>query len=364
MTDRRDMTEHSSDEIRREIDRTRAEMDEKANALEQKLSPGELFEDLWDRVKRGGGLSQFGDVVRDHPVPIALMGLGLGWLAIERATGSEGERLRRRHGYVEPGNRERAEGRRGPYMPDEVSLRGDEVDGGGGFGEKMGDLKDKVIGAKDTVVDAAASLKDKAVGAAGSVRDATGRTKESARHAMGSTRDAMDSARDSVGDAKERARHAMDEGRYRARRTTRAVSNMYDDHPLAMAAVVFGAGLAAGMSMPTTRVEDELMGEKADALKDEAKEIGRRTAEEVKSVARDSARAATDEIRQQSSEMNVGERAERVVNRAVETAERRTEQVANQGTNPGTSPGSNPANTAQNRPKSQGTPNPKREGTP
>ena len=204
MTDRRDRTEQSSDEIRREIDRTRAEMDEKANALEQKLSPGELFEDLWDRVKRNGGLSQFGDVVRDHPVPIALMGLGLGWLAIERATGSEGERLRRRYGHVEPGNRERAEGRRGPYMPDEVSLRGEEDEGG--IGEKIGDLKDKMVSAKDKVVDAAGNLKDKAVGAAGSVREATSRTKESARHAMGSTRDAMDSARDSLGDAKERAR--------------------------------------------------------------------------------------------------------------------------------------------------------------
>ena len=140
MTDQRDMTEQSSEEIRRDIDRTRSEMDEKANALEQKLSPGELFEDLWDRVKRNGGVSQFGDVVRDHPVPIALMALGLGWLAIERATGSEGERLRRRYGHVEPGNRERAEGRRGPYMPDDVSLRGESDDSGRGIGEKMGEF--------------------------------------------------------------------------------------------------------------------------------------------------------------------------------------------------------------------------------
>lgn len=356
MTDRRDMTEQSSEEIRREIDRTRAGMDEKANALEQKLSPGELFEDLWDRVKRGGGFSQFGDVVRDHPVPVALMGLGLGWLAIERATGSEGGRLRRRYGDVEPGNRDRAEGRRGPYLPDDVSLRGDEAEGGG-IGEKLGDLKDRVVDAKDKVVDAAANLKDRASSAAEKVRDASGRTKDSARHAMDRTHDAMDSARERMDDVKDRARHAMDEGRYRARHASRAASNMFEDHPLAMAAVVFGAGLAMGMAVPTTHVEDELMGEKADALKDEAKEIGRRTAEEVRSAAKDTARAARDEIRQQSAEMNVGERAERVVDRAVETAERRTGEAANQTLNQGS--------TAQNRPKSQGQPpNPKREGTP
>lgn len=346
MTDRRDMTEQSSEEIRREIDRTRAGMDEKANALEQKLSPGELFEDLWDRVKRGGGLSQFGDVVRDHPVPIALMGLGLGWLAIERATSSDAERLRRRYGNVEPGNRERAEGRRGPYMPDDISLRGAADDAGSGIGEKIGDIKDKVVGA-------AANLKDRAVDAADSVRDATARTTESARQAMGSTREAMDSARDTLGDVKHRARHAVDEGRYRARRTGRAVSTLYDEHPLAMAAVVFGAGLAAGMSMPTTRMEDELMGEKADALKDEARDIGRRTAQEVKAVAKDTAAAAKDEIKQQSSEMNVGERAERVANRAVETAERRTDEAT----------GTMQGRTGQSRPKSQGPRNPKREGT-
>lgn len=354
MTDRRDMTEQSSEEIQREIDRTRAGMDEKANALEQKLSPGELFEDLWDRVKRGGGLSQLGDVVRDHPVPIALMGLGLGWLAIERATSSDGERLRRRYGHVEPGNRERAEGRRGPYMPDDISLRGDEDDAGSGLGEKIGDLKEKVVGAKDKMVGAAANLRDRAAGAAESVRDATGRTKESARHAVGSTREAMDSARETLGDVKDRTRHALDEGRYRARRTGRAVSTLYDEHPLAMAAVVFGAGLAAGMSMPTTRVEDELMGEQADALKDEAKDIGRRTAQEVKAVAKDTAAAAKDEIKQQSSEMNVGERAERIVNRTVEAAERRTDEAT----------GAMQGSTGQNRPKSQAPRNPKREGTP
>src|SRR5690606_28580138 len=90
----------SPDEIRSEIERTRSELHETVDALERRLSPGELFEELWNRV-RGSGTGA-GDVVRDHPVPLALMGLGLGWLAVEKATGGRESESAREEGPSVP----------------------------------------------------------------------------------------------------------------------------------------------------------------------------------------------------------------------------------------------------------------------
>lgn len=323
------MTERSSEEIRRDIERTRERMDEKADALEQKLTPGEIVDDLWNRIRRGDAASGIGDLFRDHPMPIALMALGLGWMAIERSTGSRGERLRRRYGDIEPGTWEAAEGRRGPYLPDDVSLRGAEREGGG-IGEKMGELKEKAAGAMHRASDAMQAGRERAGSAMEGMRERTGDTMEEMRERAGGMREAAsrtgESARDIASGVAHRARDAMDEGRYRAHQARRGMSQMLDEHPLALAAMAFGAGLAAGVSVPTTRVEDRLMGDAADAVKEEIKDAGRRTAEQVKSVAQDTAQAAKDEVSRQGEKANLADRAQRVVDRAADTAQRRSRE--------------------------------------
>ena len=94
MADESSGAHRDPDEIRREIARTRAEMDDTVDELGERLSPGRLVDDVWARFRRAGGLSAIGETVRDHPVPVALMGLGLAWLAIEQASGrSTAERV-------------------------------------------------------------------------------------------------------------------------------------------------------------------------------------------------------------------------------------------------------------------------------
>lgn len=316
------MTERSSEEIRRDIERTREQMDEKADALEQKLSPGEILDDLWNRVRRGNTASGLGDMFRDHPVPIALMALGLGWLAIERSTGSPGERLRRRYGPIEPGTYEPAEGRRGPYLPDDVSLRATDRESGG-IGEKVGELKDKAMGAMAGVRERATGAKERASGAMEGARDKTSGAMEGARHLAGS---AAGGVRDAAERAGESARDVASDVAYRARQARRGMASMLDEHPLAMAAAAFGVGLAAGVSMPSTRVEERLMGEQADAVKEQLKETGRRTADQVRDVAQDTIEAVKDESARQSDEAGIADRAKRVVDRASETARQRARE--------------------------------------
>src|SRR5688500_3489344 len=141
----------TAEEIRREIDETRAEMDQTVNELERKISPGQVLDRLLGDMGTDGesALRGMGETAKHHPVPVALRGLGLGWLAIERMTGStiHSHRARQEEAQRRYGTDERAEGRVGPYRGWEVGEAGWEgsADGSGGMAsgvkEKLADAK-------------------------------------------------------------------------------------------------------------------------------------------------------------------------------------------------------------------------------
>jgi len=71
------------DEILDEMARTRAEMDGTLTAIEQRLSPGQLFDQGLDYLRSSGGaqfFSNLGDSAKQNPMPVALVGIGLAWL--------------------------------------------------------------------------------------------------------------------------------------------------------------------------------------------------------------------------------------------------------------------------------------------
>jgi|GEM_PF-1419513 gas vesicle protein len=83
----------SPDEIMADIERTRSEIDSTLAALEQRMSPRELFNAVCEAlVPARDGTTLFarnlGVAVRDNPVPAALVGLGLGWLAVSGTRGA------------------------------------------------------------------------------------------------------------------------------------------------------------------------------------------------------------------------------------------------------------------------------------
>lgn len=253
--------ERSSEEIRRDIDRTRADMDETVDRLESRLSPGQLLDQAWGMVKGGG----VGDVVRDHPVPLALMGLGVAWLAVEKATGDEGG--------VGSGTWERAEGRVGPYRGDAIAGDADREDERG----MTGKAADAAGAVKEKVTDAAGAVKEKATGAAD---------------------------------------RAGGRARYGASRAKRGFWSALDDNPLALGAVAFGVGLAGGLAAPGTRWEDRALGDTADRVKDRTKEVARETGRGAKRVAEDAADAAQAEAKRQHLGDDLKESAKRVAREA------------------------------------------------
>jgi hypothetical protein len=78
-----DLDDASSSELRQGIQQTREQIDETVDELERATSPRELIDQFIDVMRGGPGdfVRNFGRTVRDNPVPTALTGLGLIWLA-------------------------------------------------------------------------------------------------------------------------------------------------------------------------------------------------------------------------------------------------------------------------------------------
>jgi hypothetical protein len=302
--------ERSSDEIRRDIERTRAEMDETVDALENRLSPGQLVDQAWSMFRRSG--SGAGDVVREHPVPLALMGLGVAWLAIERATGGDADAERRYHGA---GTYERAEGRVGPY-------RGDAVTSDEGWPHDT-DSPGMVAHARDVVSDARDGIAEKASGIRDSIAGKVGGAGEAVS-------DARDRAEEGLGTAARRttemAGRAKQQARERAREARYGIMSFMDDQPLVAGAVAFGLGLASGLAVPSTPLEDRVIGDTSDAVKETVGETAREIGDQVRHVASSAAEAAFSEADRQ----DVGGTLKESVRRVAEEAKSAARETARQ----------------------------------
>lgn len=310
MADRRHETgaDRSSEQIRRDMDETRSDLHETVNALERKLTIGQLFDEVMDRIDGGGTVGSVadtvGDAIRRNPIPIGLVGAGVAWMAIDRATRSEGEELRREYGDHEPGTERRTEMRRGPYRGDEIGSDGTSRTER--TRERIGSMKTRTFEAVDS--------------ARASASDAANTTKDRASSVAGSAKDHGVAAADTVRD---RASDAADTVKHGARRAKRGFSSALEEQPLALGAVAFGLGLASGLAAPTTRVEDEAMGELSDAVLKETKSVARDAASSARDVAEDAARAAKREADRQDVVGDLKDSARAIGEEAKETARRR-----------------------------------------
>jgi hypothetical protein len=71
------------------------------------------------------------------------------------------------------------------------------------------------------------------------------------------------------------------------------------ENPLGLAVGGIAAGFLAGMLIPSTRIEDEKLGELSDQVKDRAKETGQEALERGKQVAQEAAQSAGETVKEQ-----------------------------------------------------------------
>jgi len=365
-------TQGSSNEIRDDIRRTRAEMDQTVDRLAERLRPRHLIDDLIEVIRgkvtgaapsadRGAtamdeakhyGSAALGSL-KNHPVPAALIGAGLAWLLFDQARDGSGggvrtygaagrpgrwrdEDLREYSGsYVDARTGEPydasygAEYRRG--IPQQGGAYAGGV-GGGATGQSGGGpgmlekAKDAVAGVGEKISDAAGSVKDSIAGAAGSVKDSITGAAGSARDAIGGAASGAASsashlrrqAGDWGGSAYGGARSGMSRGYERGRQGFEQALNEY---PLASAAAALAAGVLTGLLLPGTRAEDRLMGEQAERLKDQAKDTGQDLLQRGKDVATTTANSLAGEAQRQGvAPGNLIDKVKHVVQDAAEAA--------------------------------------------
>ena len=80
-------------EIERELDDTRSRLDDTIGALQRKVAPGTMVDQAVEYFSEGGGMEfgrNLGRSMRDNPIPVALIGVGLGWLMLANSRQTNG----------------------------------------------------------------------------------------------------------------------------------------------------------------------------------------------------------------------------------------------------------------------------------
>jgi len=208
----------SADEVEREVEQSRSELDRNMEALKSKMTPGQLFDEA---ARTMGGTGQqiagkFMEQAKENPMPLAVMGLGLAWLM---TSSRKSER----------GAASWAEG---------ASTGG--TAGAAGLGQRAADMASS----------AGEGLADKA-------------------HA------ALDGGRSALGSAREAAGAATDRVAQVGRRAQTGVMEAIEAEPLLMAAAGLLVGLAVGAALPATPAENRTLGGIRDRVVDKTQDLAR-----------------------------------------------------------------------------------------
>jgi len=274
-----------AEELENDIERTRAEVSSTIDAIQSKLTPGQMMDQAFAYARTSLPADfgvNLGNTVRDNPIPVALIGVGVAWLMM-RGPQSDGlARERRLAAEYEAG----LSG--GAYFPesDDRSAEGSKV------GRVITKVSTKARDLKDQASEAGHNLSEKA-------SELGQRISGTASSLAGQARETMSSAREKVsgsaGGARSRASEIGERSQERYYRTKGNVSHMLDEQPLLVGALGLAVGTLLGAALPSTRREDRLMGGTRDNMMQGAMEVAREKGHAVKESAQRVAQTAQQE---------------------------------------------------------------------
>jgi hypothetical protein len=292
-----DPASKSPQEVQREVQQSRAEVEETLEAIQERLSPGQVFEQVVDYMRSSNGsdfLRNLGTMVRDNPVPVALVGTGLVWLVL-----SSSRSTRRQYDGE------------------------DDLPGSYGethYGAELSEDAGQSAGWGESARESARERSESARSRIRSVRDRAQRLGSSARHRVSEAGEQLWHG----------ARDAGDRASYYGRRVRRGFFDTLHEQPLVLGALGLAAGAAIGAALPATEREDQWLGDSRDRLKERAKEVGWEQVERAGAAAGAAYGAAREEAERQGLTLEGGKAgaesaAEAVRDKAKRVAEAATE---------------------------------------
>lgn len=304
----------SPEELRVEIEETRVEMSGTIDAIQDKLNPDRLKEqvagavqeqvevvkenirdatvgraeqmvsNVGDSAQRAG--SGVVETIKQNPIPAALAALGIGWLWMKRSGGSSGQ-------YEYRGS---SDGGRTYYAGGQPSYgRGQTYRASSyGYGQRPGYGRGQAYyGAGQDGDDQ--SLGDRVGGVTGQAKDSVTDAASQAKEKVGQF---TDQAQDKVGQFTDQAQNQVGEWSGQVQYGAQQAKSRFDqtlyENPLAVSAAAVALGLAVGMSLPETPFEDKIMGEARDNVMEKAQATAQETMQKVGQVAQQVQQTATD----------------------------------------------------------------------
>ena len=230
------------EQLEREIDATRAELQATLEELEHRLSPSDLFEQAWSRVRQHGGEfgGNLGHSLKENPVPALLTSIGIAWMMASNGRHHDG------HAGSSRMSRQRMH-------------------------QSRDRMRQRWQGAKE----------------------AMRRRGESAREGVSSARETLSGSARSAG---ERAHGMSSAARYRADRARAGFGHLLEEQPLLLGAIGLAAGVLAGAALPPTEQEDRTLGAARDRALERAKAVGAEQARRAREKAKGAAEAVKDSM--------------------------------------------------------------------
>jgi uncharacterized protein YjbJ (UPF0337 family) len=261
--------------IRVQIENTQAEMAETLNAIQERISydyikrlaEEKLLDALEERARdimntTGRMSGQLGhsimETIKEHPIPVTLLGIGLSWLVVNALNSSkENEELVGRYDI------EDEEG-----IPEELYQAGLEEPGG----------REYMEAARPHGYQRIRSVAEK-------VRKKAGNAQHRAEHFAEGTA--------------EKARHLGSEVRERVGKARSKAGNLVGDNTLLLGVAAVTLGTVFGLLLPKMGREQNLLEGARETVVDKTRELGHKAMEKAERVASKAGRAAREEAERQ-----------------------------------------------------------------
>lgn len=242
MSSERDQSARNPEDLERQADAIRADMDRTLNALERKLSPEQLLDRPLSFLKEHGGeLRQtLGATMRNNPVPIVLTLAGITWLVAASYNKRQppGQDLQSRFAHSSVGQKLQARASRARERlhsaTESARERFRSTQESGEFDELQS--SDEEYGQ-------------------------TGGARERLSSKLSSTRET----------ARTRAHQAQDR-----------LYSMLDEQPLVLGALAVAIGAIIGTAVPSTHYENRMLGRARERAMTKAQELGEQRYEELR----------------------------------------------------------------------------------
>ena len=304
-----------SDSIEQDLDDTRSRLDATIGALQEKLAPGTVVDQAVHYFREGGGVELSRNVarsMRENPIPVALIGVGLGWLMLSStrrdghpATGWRDETDRDRFGgagryaYGRGYAGELAETSVHQPMPYEAAayedlaakahragadLRREAGESEDLFQDRIHAARGRVLGVMREAGEEAHSFRERVEeamqAAAERVRALAADAGATASHLVDRgqemARDLYEQGQSTLGDVRHRAGSAMGQVRHAGGRGI----DYLQEQPMLLGALGITVGAVIGMLLPASRYERRMAvsvrEQLGDTARDVAGEAGRR----------------------------------------------------------------------------------------